>query len=384
MNLFGNNFYYLHLMKRFLFFLFFLLSKYCFSQQKDYKVIAYYTGNGETIRQYPVQKLTHIIYSFLKLQNDTLTFHNDQQKTTLQQLVALKKDYPQLKIMVSVGGWSGCAPCSDLFASAQHRETFAKTTVALFRQFGVDGLDLDWEYPAIEGYPGHKYDTSDRNNFTLLIKALRKEMGNDFLLSFAAGGFVKYLQYSVDWVAVAPLVDFINLMTYDLVGGYSTVTGHHTPLKDYMPDQQSVDKCVSWLRHGNIVPSEKLIVGAAFYARVWEYVAPVNNGLYQSGKFKQGVAFKNFSTYFTDSLGYKYYIDKKAKAPFCYSESKELFATFDNEYSIREKCNYIKNKKLGGIMFWELSQDKPKNGLLDVIVPDQGRYYKTVRNVRIF
>jgi chitinase len=365
--------------------LFLFLSAFSsYAQEKNYKVIAYYTGNGETIRQYPVHKLTHIIYSFLKLQNDTLTFHNEQQRTTLQQLVALKKDHPGLKIMVSVGGWSGCAPCSDLFASPQHRETFARTTVALFRQYGVDGLDLDWEYPAIEGYPGHKYDTSDRNNFTLLIKALRKEMGNDFLLSFAAGGFVKYLQYSVDWLAVAPLVDFINLMTYDLVGGYSTVTGHHTPLKDYMPEQQSVDKCVSWLLHDNLVPRKKLIIGAAFYARVWEFVSPENNGLYQAGKFKQGVAYKNFPSYFTDSMGYKYYIDKRSKAPFCYSESKELFATFDDGYSIAEKCIYIKNKRLGGIMFWELSQDKPAKGLLDVIMPEQGKFYKTTSNVRIF
>jgi chitinase len=363
-------------MKAYIFLLIFFICLSSNAQNKPYKVIAYYTGNGETIRQYPVHKLTHIIYSFLKLQNDTLTFHNDQQKTTLQQLVALKKEYPGLKIMVSVGGWSGCAPCSDLFASELHRETFAKTTVALLRQYGIDGLDIDWEYPAIEGYPGHKYDSSDRNNFTLLLRALRKEMSNDFLLSFAAGGFVKYLQYSIDWTAVAPLVDFINLMTYDLVGGYSTVTGHHTPLKSYMTDQQSVDRCVDWLLHGDLVPRNKLIIGAAFYARVWEFVSPVNNGLYQSGKFKQGVAYKNFTTYFTDSLGYKYYIDKKAKAPFCYSESKELFATFDDEYSIREKCNYIRSKRLGGIMFWELSQDKPSKGLLDVIVPDQGRIKK--------
>ncbi|MBK9486944.1 MAG: hypothetical protein IPO01_17705 [Chitinophagaceae bacterium] len=83
----------------------------------------------------------------------------------------------------------------------------------LFKKYGIDGLDLDWEYPAIEGFPGHKYDAADKNNFTELIKALRKELGNDFLLTFAAGGFLKYLNESVDWDAVMPLVDFVNLMT---------------------------------------------------------------------------------------------------------------------------------------------------------------------------
>lgn len=203
------------------------------AQSKPYKIIAYYTSNGETIKQYPVDKLTHIILSFLKLKNDTLTFHNDKQRQTLQQLVALKKEYPQLKIMVSVGGWGGCAPCSELFSSAAHRSTFAKTTVSLFKQYNIDWLDLDWEYPAVEGYPGHRYDATDKDNFTALVKQLRQEMGSNYQLSFAAGGFISYLEQSIDWGKIIPLVDFVNLMTYDLFGGYSTVTGHHTPLADY-------------------------------------------------------------------------------------------------------------------------------------------------------
>ena len=166
---------------------------------QPYKVVAYYTGNGEAISQYPVEKLTHIICSFLKLQNDQLTFSNEEQRKTVQQLVSLKKQYPKLKIMVCIGGWGGCAPCSKLFASAEHRNNFAKSAVALFRKYHIDGLDLDWEYPAIEGYPGHAYDKADRNNFTELVKALRREMGSRFLLSFAAGGFVKYLEESIDW-----------------------------------------------------------------------------------------------------------------------------------------------------------------------------------------
>ena len=121
-----------------IFLLFFLFSFLLVAAQKKqpYKIIAYYTGNGETIKQYPVDKLTHIIYSFLKLRNDTLTFRDSAQQNTLQQLVGLKKDHPKLKIMVSIGGWSGCAPCSDLFSTAEHRQNFAKTTVALFKEYG--------------------------------------------------------------------------------------------------------------------------------------------------------------------------------------------------------------------------------------------------------
>lgn len=335
-------------------------------QRKPYKIIAYCTGNAEIIKQYPIGKLTHIIYSFLKLKNDTLTFHDNTQKENLQQLVALKKIYPKLKVMVSIGGWSGCAPCSDLFAEKTHRDNFAKTTVALFREYGIDGIDLDWEYPAIEGFPGHKYTAADKDNFTELLKALRKEMGNDFLLTFAAGGFTQYLERSIDWEAAIPLVDFVNLMTYDLVGGYATVTGHHTPLYGYREGQESTDKCVSWLLN-NGVPAEKLIIGAATYARVWENVPDTNHGLYQSGKFKRGVAFYDFKKYFSDTSGYTYYWDPEAKAPYQYNATTGFFATFDDERSVKNKCRFVRRKKLGGIMFWELIQDKKVNGLVDVM-----------------
>ncbi|HMK03395.1 MAG TPA: glycoside hydrolase family 18 protein [Ferruginibacter sp.] len=342
----------------------FLLLSIFLSAQQPYKIIAYTTGNASTIKQYPINKLTHIIYSFLKIQNDTLTFHNDDQRRSLEQLVALKKDQPQLKIMVSIGGWSGCAPCSDLFASATHRQNFAKTTVALFKQYGIDGLDLDWEYPAIEGFPGHKYDAADKNNFTQLIKTLREEMGHDYLLTFAAGGFIKYLEESVNWDAVIPLVDFVNLMTYDLVGGYATVTGHHTPLHGYRPGQESTSNCVDWLLDKKI-PANKLIIGAAFYGRVWENVPGINNGLYQPGTFKRGVAFSEFKNYFSDTSGFKYYWDEKAKAPYQYNASQKLFATFDDRRSIQEKIKYIRRKKSGGIMFWELAQDVKEGGLVE-------------------
>lgn len=329
-------------------------------------MIAYYTGNGETIKQYPLNKITHIIYSFLALHHDTLDVHNETQRQTLKELVALKQQYPHLKIMVSIGGWGGCAPCSELFASEQSRKTFARTAVAFFREHHVDGLDLDWEYPAIEGYPGHQFQPADKENFTALVKTIRAEMGKEFLLSFAAGGFEQFLEASIEWDKVMPHLDFVNLMTYDLVGGYSTVTGHHTPLNDYRTAQQSVTRCVNRLLQKKVEPG-KLIVGAAFYARVWENVGDTARGLYQNGKFKQGVAFKDFPVYFSDTSGYRYYWDKKAKAPWQYNPEKKLFATFDDERSIREKSLFIRKKKLGGIMFWELSQDKPVNGLVDVM-----------------
>jgi chitinase len=338
-----------------------------FSQPvNDYKIIAYYTGNGEKIKEYPVEKLTHIIYSFLKIKEDTLTVANEKQAQSLKQIVALKVKYPKLKIMVSIGGWGGCAPCSDLFASEKHRQTFAKTTVAFFKRYNVDGLDLDWEYPTIEGYPGHKFMKEDKQNFTALVKTLRQEMGNQYILTFAAGGFETFLKESVDWNAIMPHLDFVNLMTYDLTNGYSKVTGHHTPLHSDKKQKESTSKCVNWLLKHK-VPAEKLIIGAAFYARIWEYVPDTTQGLYQKGHFKQGLPFNKFETYFTQERGFKYYFDKKTQSPYQYSNKEKLFATFDDERSIAAKVKFLKKKKLGGIMFWQLAEDKEQGGLVDAI-----------------
>jgi chitinase len=351
-------------MKR-LILLFLILCGYYASGQR-YKVIAYTTSSDSTISLYPLEKISHLIYSFLKLQNDTLTFHNERQEQVLHALVSLKKIHPHLKIMVSVGGWGGCASCSELFSTEEHRRTFARTAVDLFRKYQIDGLDLDWEYPAIEGYPGHPFSSSDRDNFTSLVKTIREEMDTGMILSFAAGGFEEYLENSIDWKKVLPQVDFVNLMTYDLVGGYSTVTGHHTPLGDNGSHVQSVTKCVNWLL-AHHTPPEKLIVGAAFYARVWENVPDTNRGLYQAGHFKQGVAFRDFAQYFTDSSGYNYYWDRDARAPFQYSSTQKLFATFDDERSVKKKALFVRKNKLGGMMFWELAQDKERHGLVAVI-----------------
>jgi chitinase len=77
--------------------------------------------------------------------------------------------------------------------------------------------------------------------------------------------------------------------------------------------------------------------------------------------------FSDFKNNFSDALGYKYYRDKKAKAPYQYNASKHLFAIFDDERSIRKKIKFIHRKKSDGIMFWELAQIAKTDGLVDVM-----------------
>jgi len=344
-----------------------LISTNTFAQKnKKMDIISYYTGDSKLIDDYEVNKLNQIIFSFCHLKDGKLSVDSAKDSLTIKHLVSLKAKNPQLKIILSLGGWGGCEPCSAAFSTAEGRLKFAKSVKEISDSYKVDGLDLDWEYPAIEGLPGHLFQPSDKPNFTALIKILRSTLGKKYELSFAAGGFQKYLDESIDWKTVAPLVNRINIMSYDLVNGYSKVTGHHTPLYSTNPNEESTDRAVTYLLKQGI-PSEKLVIGGAFYSRTWKNVENVNNGLYQAGEHIEGVNFKNFAATYTEANGWKYFWDDKAKAPYWYNEKTKTFATSDDIKSIKAKTEYVKEKKLGGIMFWELTLDSPKNGMVNAI-----------------
>jgi chitinase len=356
-------------MSKFLCYLIFFLLAFGASgqlQKQPFEVIAYYSGNGDNIEQHSIGKLTQIIFSFLVLKDDTLHFPSPQRKEALKKVVALKQKYPGLKVLVSMGGWGGCKTCSDVFSVPESRKRFAASVARVMKEYNVDGIDIDWEYPAIPGFPGHAYRPEDKDNFTDLMVQTRKAMGPKGELSFAAGGFTQFLEKSVDWKAVMPHLNRVNLMTYDLVHGFSTRTGHHTALYSHAPHQtESTDNCVQWLLAKG-VPAEKLVIGSGFYARIWENVSKTNNGLFQEGKFRRSVDYKNFS-YLEPDSGWVHQWDLKAMAPYAYHRTANLFATYDNSESLNEKVKYARNFRLGGIMFWELGCDAPGNGLLDAL-----------------
>jgi chitinase len=110
-----------------------------------------------------------------------------------------------------------------------------------------------------------------------------------------------------------------------------------------------------------------LLFGTAFYARIWQNVPNNNNGLYQTGTFKTSAGFKNFSTKLSRDSGFVFYWDGVVKAPYAYNTAQKLFATFDDKRSIEIKSKYVIEKKLGGIMFWQLGDDTFFNGLLQTI-----------------
>ncbi len=349
---------------------FIFITSSIFSQKKEARksiiVFGYYAGRPTMIDSFPIEKLTHLCFSFTHLRGNKIAVSNLRDSLAITNCVALKKRNPNLKVIISMGGWTGCYTCSGIFAEDSSRKVFASSVKKLLDYLKADGIDLDWEYPAIQGPPGHPYDRNDKQNFTSLIKTLRDTLGKEKEISFAAGGFTRFINESVEWGKVGPLVDRINLMTYDLITGYDTVTGHHTALYSTHHQKESCDNAVRMLVKKG-VPRNKLLIGAAFYARIWENVAPENNGLYQPGKFLKGVSGKNFSTAFSKDSGYIYHWDSKSKAPSLYNPQKKWLVTFDDSVSISLKTKYVIKNHLNGIMFWQIADDSFTNGMLDII-----------------
>ncbi|HZE83609.1 MAG TPA: glycoside hydrolase family 18 protein [Puia sp.] len=329
-------------------------------------VIGYYAGRNSAIDSFEIEKLTHIIFSFCHLKDNRLSVNNANDSTIIRHLVALKSRNPGLKVILSLGGWGGCRSCPQVFSTRKGRKEFSSSVKELADYFQTDGIDLDWEYPALSNVPGYPFSPADKDNFTRLVRQLRRKLGKEQEISFAAGGFTKYLEQSIDWKKVVRRVNYINLMTYDLVSGYDTISGHHTPLYSTSMQKESTDHAVRWLDSMGM-PRSKIAIGVAFYARIFANVDSLNNGLYRPCVFRRGVPYRDQATVLSADSGYAYHWDPVAQAPYLYNASKKFFVSYDDTMSIRLKTRYALERGLGGVMFWQLGEDRFHDGLLNVI-----------------
>jgi chitinase len=329
-------------------------------------IIAYYNGDGRNITHYPVNKLTHIVFSFCHLKNGRFSVDDARDSSAIRRLVRLKTRYPALKILLSLGGWGGCQSCSSVFATDEGRAAFTQSVIEVTDYFHTDGIDIDWEYPALAGYPGQTYLPEDRDHFTALLQGLRLGLDASKEVSFSAASFSPYLESSIDWKKVMSIATRVDLMTYDIVGSGSPVTGHHASLYSSSRQTGSADHAVRYLDSLGI-PMSKVVIGVAFYAREFDGVSDVNHGLYQPGTFNQFIPFKQVRKRYNAAGGYISYWDSEAGAPYSYNAARHIYLTYDNERSAALKTAYVKKKHLGGILFWELELDRARGGLTDTI-----------------
>ena len=351
------------------------------------RVVGYYAG--WSVERFPATKirgelLTHVNYAFAVIDTDNQCVARNPKlaEAGFAQLRELKQKYPHLKTLISVGGWTDSTGFYDTAKTPKTRETFAKSAAAFAKKNGFDGVDIDWEYPGGGGNDKGKGGPEDTKNFTALLTELRKQLDAQakadggpkrYILTIAApaGGAHKRLELD----QIAPLLDFINLMTYDFAGSWNERTAFNAPLHPWGEHEQGKfagDVSVqAYLKAG--VPPDKLCLGVPFYGRAFGGVkAGDAHGLNQPFDKKakltseDGWGWRSISAKYVDKKDRLFWSDK-AKVPWVFDESAGLFVSYDDPRSLRGKAQYVRDNKLGGVMIWELSDDDERASLLNAV-----------------
>lgn len=271
---------------------------------------------------------------------------------------------PRLRIVLSVGGW-GAGGFSAMAMTEAGRRAFADSCLRAVEQYGLDGIDIDWEYPCSDA-AGIDADPRDRANYTLLLQALRQALGPERIVSVAAGASRDFIAWT-EMDRVSRIVDYVQLMTYDMRGGEGPCqAGHHASLGPSLGDcSKRNTRAVVELFHDAGVSYEKLIVGAAFYSRIFPVPSGRDRGLLQpalSGGF--GPGYGGLTGQWKRDGGYTEYWDEAAEAAWLWNGRD--FVSFESPEAIRRKCRFVRDRGLGGVMYWEHGAD-PSRELLGAI-----------------
>lgn len=313
-----------------------------------------------------LRRLTHINLAFGLIRDGGLTL---EKLTHLDLLPQFRAWNPDIHIVLSVGGW-GAGGFSEMARTAEGRRSFARCCRRAVDEYGLDGIDIDWEYPgtSLAGIGSH---VNDKENYTLLLKALRESLNHmegEKSLSVAVGGDV-YFALQTDMKAASKYLDYVQLMTYDLQGGFQKVTGHHAAL--YHSEGNLLDVCVDKAVkafHEAGVPMEKLILGVPFYSRQWNGVKGegCRHGLGMEADSVGGYGgdYAELKADWIGKNGFVRYWDEVAKVPYLFDG--KTFVSYEDEESLGGKIEYLKEMGMGGIMFWEYKCD-PSGELLGYI-----------------
>lgn len=327
------------------------------SEEQSYKVVAYVTPwNWSEVPN--ADKLTHIIYCFAQIDTETHLMKVPKAQY-LKQMVDLKEKNPELKVMLSLGGGGGDG-FSQAAETEESRKIFAAECKRLIDEYGLDGIDIDWESPVNGNWGKIRAIPEDKENCTALIKEIRQAIGNDKLISFATGSTKSY----ATWVELDKLnkdIDFFNLMAYCYsVGAPGTHDANLYRSPYAAAGGISVDFGVNMLKSAGVSP-QKIVVGIPFFG--YDGKKAIN----QAG-IKQRI----------ESGEYKELWDDEAKAPYLVKNGTEkISVTYDNASSVQFKADYIKSNGLGGLMCWEYGQDDESrtmaNALWDSLMGTQGQ-----------
>jgi chitinase len=361
-------------------------------------------GRNFQVADIPAEKLTHVIYSFLDLKpsgqvaildtyaaldkrfgaGETVSGEADQwyyppgdpraEQTVwgnFNQLAELKAKYPHLKVSIAVGGWTLSGNFSTVTATAAGREAFASslaTFLDTYRMF--DGIDFDWEYPGGGGLDGNAVSPNDGANYALTLGLVRQKLdalggrlGREYEISVASpAGLDKIANFNLP--GLSPHVDFFNVMTYDFHGTWENTTGHQAAFTGD-PVGYDIQTAVKAYLDAGVDPKQ-IVLGAPLYTRAWSGVADGGDGGYAErsaggapGTFEKGVYdYKDLLRQVQDpAAGWQLYWDDAAQASYVYNPARGIFSSFETPTSIALKAGWADELGLGGMMFWDITND---------------------------
>jgi chitinase len=362
-------------------------------------VIAYYPGPkgkaGYPAENLPAELLTHVNYSFLVLEEYAAeggerlyrAIPDDQEAADLAFPVLrdLKARHPHLKVLLSVGGWGQSSTAfSEASATPERCEAFVRSLVAHLDEQGFDGIDVDWEYPVHggaeslpppEGLAYHRPE--DRERFTALLRELRRQLGAERLLTIATPA-PPDLSAHYDLAAAAPLVELVNVMTYDLHNGWETrgPANFHTSLYPAAGDpspselaRSSYNADAAIREHLRFLPPEKVVLGAAFYGRGWQGVPRGGqDGLFQPAESLYGTPTYREIKRDLEPVGAKHR-HPETRSCWVYRVTDEaagsgVWVGYDDPQGMLERGRYAREHGLAGVMFWEVTGDDEEHSLL--------------------
>ena len=319
--------------------------------------LAYVTYYGSELPD--VSAITHINYAFAELYLTDNVYQKFKVQGSLERfrtITMLKNNHPELKICLSFtngiansdnrvdGGFSA------LVATEDNRKRFAEDCLAFLKEYSIDGIDLDWEFPGLSWGSAAKDTEHDTANYVLLVKQLRETLGTDYLITYAGYCMDKQkvgqtgYRY-VDIAGMDPYVDYVNIMTYDL----DEAPHHHSALSDTRA-YRDCNRAVNAYLNAGIQPN-KLVVGVPFYGRI------------SFSKSPTAITYRKI----LQMDRYKYRRNKWddiASCPFVeVMENNKFYCGYDNPRSIAAKGAWARAKGLYGLMFWEYDQDDSRGTL---------------------
>lgn len=303
--------------------------------RKDSTVVVAYVTSWSSCNVNP-NFMTHVNYAFGHVRDDFQGVRIDNE-ARLKTIADKKKQFPKLSVMLSIGGW-GSGRFSEMAADASFRKKFAADCARVCREFNLDGIDIDWEFPTSDAGGEISCSPADTKNYTLMMRDIREVLGKDKYLTLASSVDAGY----IDFRDILEYIDFVNIMAYDM----NNAPSHNAPLyrserSGWITADEGVKK---HLAAG--IPASKLVLGLPFYG-------------HGRSPYDQTVDYKNI----TVKSGCTEKWDDVAKVPYMANADGELVLGFDNARSLEIKCEYVKEKGLHGAMYWDYDGDDSQSTL---------------------